>query len=73
MPKLTNNTNQSIELKVGIKDGVVQMEAIPAGETRNVNVAADDMNLIALLNAKALSTEDKRVAKAVEAAAAPSA
>ncbi|WP_125901255.1 hypothetical protein [Methylobacterium indicum] len=70
---MTNISKQNVEVKVGIKDGAAQQEVIRPGETKLVNCASDDPWLLALLNANAVTTEDKRVAKAVEAAAAPSA
>ncbi|QRE77346.1 hypothetical protein [Methylobacterium aquaticum] len=73
MPRLTNTTRENIEVPTGVKDGMVQMEAIGPGETKTVNCAPDDPTLVAHLRSGGLTTEDKRVAKAVEAAAAPSA
>ncbi len=73
MPRLTNTTRQNIEVPTGVKDGMAQMEFIRPGETKAVNCASDDPTLVAHLRSGGLTTEDKRVAKAVEAAAAPSA
>lgn len=68
MPKLTNTTRQNIEVPTSVQNGVVQMETIAPGETKVVNCPADDPTLMAHLRSGGLTTEDKRVAKAVEAA-----
>ncbi len=73
MPRLTNNTRQNIEVPTGVQSGAVQMESIAPGETKTVNCAADDPTLVAHLRSGGLTTEDKRVAKALDAAAAASA
>jgi hypothetical protein len=69
MKKVTNHTNQSLDLPLANKTGV-RTTSVAAGDTREINLDTDSRNAKALKNAGAISWSEVR-AKEADKPAAP--
>lgn len=67
MPNITNNTRQTIDFVVGVRDGAAQTDSVKAGETKAIDVKSDDPKLGAYRAAGAITIN---ASKALQKAAA---
>lgn len=60
MPNVTNNTRGTVDLIVGVKDGLAQTEGIRAGETKDVDIDPNDPRVQVLVNTGVITIQGGR-------------
>lgn len=60
MISITNQHRGDLEFATGVRGGATTFTTVKAGETRNVDVSADDRTVVARVNAGMITVGDAR-------------